>query len=156
MEGVKKSSVIEGTHLPITLKIGKLGYPLSLSLSLSLSIYLFIAEEFSLSIYSLQRNKLTEIRSNNNGLICTTKKNCEWGGGGNVSLSMQCRLTTTCGRKYSLLKNGPTPASFSFIFGLFKQTLQLFVTNKCEKCQIHPVYGAWIRTHDLSIMSCLP
>ena len=30
--------------------------------------------------------------------------------------------------------NEPTPASFSFIFGLFKQTIQLFTTNQCEKC----------------------
>ena len=31
-------------------------------------------------------------------------------------------------------KNGPTPTSFLFIFGLFKQTLQIFTTNICEKC----------------------
>ena len=31
------------------------------------------------------------------------------------------------------LKNGPIPASFSFIFGLFKQTIQFFTTNQCEK-----------------------
>ena len=30
-------------------------------------------------------------------------------------------------------KNGPTPASFWFIFGLFKQTIQ-FYKNICEKC----------------------
>ena len=30
-------------------------------------------------------------------------------------------------------KNGPSPASFSFIFGLFKQTIQIFTTNQCEK-----------------------
>ena len=32
-------------------------------------------------------------------------------------------------------KNEPTPASFLFIFGLFKQTLQIFTTNICEKFQ---------------------
>jgi len=32
------------------------------------------------------------------------------------------------------LKNGPTPASFPFIFSLFKQTLQIYATNICEKC----------------------
>ena len=42
------------------------------------------------------------------------------------------------------LTNGPTPASFSFIFGLFKQ-------NK-----VHTVYGAGIRTHDLLNMSRHP
>ena len=30
-------------------------------------------------------------------------------------------------------KNGPTPASFLFIFALFKQTIQFFTTNQCEK-----------------------
>ena len=34
------------------------------------------------------------------------------------------------------LKNGPTPASFPFIFCLFKQTLQIFTTNVCEKMSI--------------------
>ena len=39
---------------------------------------------------------------------------------------------------------------------LFKQTLQIFTTNKWEKCHVHPVYGAGIRTHDLWNMSLLP
>ena len=38
--------------------------------------------------------------------------------------------------------NGPTPASFLFIFGLFKQTI--LTTNECEKCHVHPVSGAGI------------
>ena len=46
-------------------------------------------------------------------------------------------------------KNGPTTASFSFIFGLFKQTIQVLQQNHCEKCHIHPVYSATIQTHDL-------
>ena len=33
-------------------------------------------------------------------------------------------------------KNGPTPASFLFIFGLFKQTSQIFTANICEKMSI--------------------
>ena len=37
-----------------------------------------------------------------------------------------------CRKQFFL--NGPTPASFSFTFGLFKQTLQIFTTNICEKC----------------------
>ena len=37
---------------------------------------------------------------------------------------------------FFLKKNWPTPASFSFIFGLFKQTLQFFTTNICEKMSI--------------------
>ena len=37
-----------------------------------------------------------------------------------------------CRKQFFL--NGPTPASFSFTFGLCKQTLQIFTTNICEKC----------------------
>ena len=32
-----------------------------------------------------------------------------------------------------IFKNGPTPASFSFIFGLFQQKNTFFTTNQCEK-----------------------
>ena len=39
-------------------------------------------------------------------------------------------------------KNGPTPASFAFIFGLFKQTVH-FLQQINEK-NIHPVYGTGI------------
>ena len=52
-----------------------------------------------------------------------------------------------------ILKNGPIPASISFIFGLFKQTMQINV-NKCPN--VHPVNGAGIQTHDLSHMSRHP
>ena len=31
------------------------------------------------------------------------------------------------------LKNGPTSASFSLIFGLLKQTIQFSIKNQCEK-----------------------
>ena len=58
-------------------------------------------------------------------------------------------------RKTIFLKNRRTPATFSFIFGLFKQILQLFTTNQCEKCHVHPVYSTGIQTHDLSNMSRL-
>ena len=51
-----------------------------------------------------------------------------------------------------VLKNGPTPASFSFIFGLFKQTLQFLQYVK----NVHPVYGDGIRTHDLRNVSLSP
>ena len=38
------------------------------------------------------------------------------------------------------LKNGPTPASFSFIFGLFKQTIQFLQQINAKKCpNVHPV-----------------
>ena len=36
----------------------------------------------------------------------------------------------------SFFLNGPTPASFSFILGLFKQTIIFFTTNQCEKMSI--------------------
>ena len=55
-----------------------------------------------------------------------------------------------------LFKNGPTPTSFSFIFGLFKQTIQFLQQIKVKKCHVHPVYRAGIRTHDLWNMSLLP
>ena len=45
------------------------------------------------------------------------------------------------------LKNGPTPASYWIIFGLFKQTLLQFLQQiNVKKCHVHPVYGAGIRT----------
>ena len=52
----------------------------------------------------------------------------------------------------SSLKNGPTPATFLCIFGLFKTNNTIFTTNQCEKCHV----GAGIRTHNLSNMSRLP
>ena len=53
-----------------------------------------------------------------------------------------------------LKKNGPTPASFSFIFGLFKQTLQFLQWINVKN--IHLVYGTGNRTHDLWNMSLFP
>ena len=46
------------------------------------------------------------------------------------------------------LKNGPTPASFWFIFRLFKQTLIQFLQQINAK-NVHPVYDTGIRTHNL-------
>jgi len=41
--------------------------------------------------------------------------------------------------------NGPTPASFSFIFGLFKQTTPQFLQQiKVKKFHLHPVFGMGI------------
>ena len=52
-------------------------------------------------------------------------------------------------------KKWANPASFSFIFGPLKQTSlqplqQIYVKN------VHPVYGAWIRTHNLWNVSLFP
>ena len=46
------------------------------------------------------------------------------------------------------------PGLFLFIFGLFKQTLQFY--NKYMWKNVHPVYGAGIRTHDLRHVSLFP
>ena len=54
------------------------------------------------------------------------------------------------------LKIGAIPASFLFNFGLFKQTIQFFTTNQCEKSHVHPVYGTGIWTHDFRNVSLLP
>ena len=42
------------------------------------------------------------------------------------------KIETVLGRRIFL--NGPTPASFSFIFGLFKQTLQFLQQKYVKKC----------------------
>ena len=56
--------------------------------------------------------------------------------------------------RFFFKKNGPTPASFSFISGLFKETIQ-FVQQINVK-NVHPVCVAGIRTHDFSNMSRHP
>ena len=48
------------------------------------------------------------------------------------------------------LKNGPSPASFSFIF-VFSNKHHNFLQQIHVK-NVHPVYGAEIWTHDLQIM----
>ena len=53
-------------------------------------------------------------------------------------------------------KNGQTPASFSYIFGLFKQMIQFLQQINVNKCHVHPVYSARIKIHNLSNMSHLP
>ena len=55
---------------------------------------------------------------------------------------------------FFLKKNWPTPASFSFIFGLFKQTSQFLQQINVKNVQ--SVYGAGNRTHDLWNMSLFP
>ena len=53
------------------------------------------------------------------------------------------------------LKMGHPWPLISFIFGLFKQTLQFFYNNIMWKI-FHPVSGAVIRTHNLLGVSLLP
>ena len=52
------------------------------------------------------------------------------------------------------LKNGPIPASFSFIFGLFIQPIQFF--HQINVKNVHPVYSTGIQTHNHSNMSRHP
>ena len=64
-------------------------------------------------------------------------------------------MKTLYDRKITTLENGPTPASFSFIFSLFKQTIQFLQQINVKKCHVHPVSGAGIQTHDLWRVSLL-
>ena len=52
----------------------------------------------------------------------------------------------------SFEKNGPTPASFSFIFGLFKQAIQFL--QQINVKNVNLAYGTGIPTHDFVNMSC--
>ena len=45
---------------------------------------------------------------------------------------------------------------FVFYFRSFQTNNTIFTTNECEKCHVHPVSGAGIRTHDLWNVSLLP
>ena len=47
------------------------------------------------------------------------------------------------------------PASFS-VFWSFQTNNNVLSANQCEKCNVHPVYGARIQTHDLLNISRLP
>ena len=51
--------------------------------------------------------------------------------------------------------NGPSPASFSIIFGLFPTSINTILQQISVK-NVHPVYGTGIRTHDLNNVSLLP
>ena len=44
------------------------------------------------------------------------------------------------------LKNEPTPASFSFIFSLFKQIIQFLQKNQNEKISIHYTAPGFVPT----------
>ena len=45
---------------------------------------------------------------------------------------------------------------FFVYFRLFKQTAQFLKQNNVKKCDVHPVYGAGIQTHNLQNMILLP
>ena len=73
-----------------------------------------------------------------------------WNGVGFIFKSIKNPWIQLC-----FFKSGPTPASFPFIFGLFKRTLLQFLQQINVK-NVHPVCGAGIRTHNLMIPSLLP
>ena len=53
-------------------------------------------------------------------------------------------------------KKWANPDLFFIYFQSFQTKCTIFTTNQCEKCQVHPVYGAGIQTNDLSNLSRLP
>ena len=59
--------------------------------------------------------------------------------------------------KFLFLEKLPIPASFSFIFDLFKQAIHFLQQINVRKCQnVHPDYSTGIRTHDVTYMSRHP
>ena len=69
-----------------------------------------------------------------------------------------CLASASCGWvSGAFLKIGQPRASFSFTFGLFKQTINFLHQINVKICpNVHPVYGAGIQTHDLLNMSHHP
>ena len=59
--------------------------------------------------------------------------------------------TEEYGQDRRFFKKRANPGLFRFIFGLFKQTIQFLQQINVKTCYVHPVYGAGIRTRDLSI-----
>ena len=55
-----------------------------------------------------------------------------------------------------IFKNWANPGLFFVYFRSFQTNNTIFTTNECEKCHVHPVSGAGIRTHDLWNVSLLP
>ena len=55
----------------------------------------------------------------------------------------------------NIFKMEPYPASFWFIFGLFRRIITIFPTYLMWK-NVHPVYGAGISTHNLQNKSLIP
>ena len=55
---------------------------------------------------------------------------------------------------FFIFKNGPSTASFSFIFGLLQTNNTIFAAKNVKN--VHPVYGAGIQTNTLKNMSLLP
>ena len=56
-----------------------------------------------------------------------------------------------------IFKNGPIPIIFFGYFWSFQTNIiTIFTTDNVKKFNIHPVYGARIRTHNLQNVSLLP
>ena len=60
-------------------------------------------------------------------------------------------------KNQSFLKKVTNPDLFFIYFRFFQTNNTFFTSNQCEQCpNIHPVYGAGIRTRNLSNMSRHP
>ena len=68
-----------------------------------------------------------------------------------LSLSVSLKVALSFCLCNFFKKIGPTPASFPFIFGLFKQTIQFL--QQINANNVCPVYKVGIQSHDLSSMS---
>ena len=64
------------------------------------------------------------------------------------NLLVECHRSLKACFLGSSFKKWANPASFSFIFGFFKQTIQFLQKISVWK-NVHPVYSARIETHDL-------
>ena len=73
-----------------------------------------------------------------------------------MALMDQDSFLTLQQKQHCFLKNGPSRPLFRLFSVFFKQTIQFQQQINVKKCQVHPVSGAGIRTHDLWIVSLLP
>ena len=69
--------------------------------------------------------------------------------------TIDCHQSLISNLERCFFKNGPTRHFLSFIMGLFKQTSSLHILQQIYMKNVHPVYGAGIRTHNLWNISLL-
>ena len=83
---------------------------------------------------------------------CPVFHSCQWPN--NVEIWSHCYLPNYL--IYLLISFCRCPFIFIY-FCLFKQTFQIFTTNRCEKCpSSRYTYGAGIRTHNLRSLGLIP
>ena len=114
-----------------------------------------VASNVSLNVWSKTgaRPNWKKTESSKRATTATSKllRRPQWGKGQGVSMSIKMSPPRT--QRFFLLRNGSFSALFVY-FRLFKQTLQFLQDINVKN--IHPVYGAGIRTHNLRNMSLLP